>query len=331
MTRLAALAALCLALGACQARDQARDPMARLAHAPSVPSRHVALEANLDRMLDAGAVGGASPRRATPIVAMPRWIGRPVALEEREEGGAFGQIVSLDLGPAGALRGNRVSVALVGGDAGPDVPPRPTEAGIREELAAQFPDMAMQVVPRASANAYGPYGLAIGRSAGGARCLYAWQWIETPPALEPGTPRSGPLSLRVRLCRADISLEAMAAAVTQLRLVPRFEGEAPVASRPVARSARSARPRAHDRASVARRAEPAAATAATIPANPAPREAGGRLYLGAEPSAAPPAVPAVAWSRPSPAAAAAAMPAEPAVSADPLPPEAFRGPAGGRS
>ena len=55
---------------------------------------------------------------------------------------------------------------------------KPTEAGIRSELSSQFPKMTMQVVDHPRSNAYGPYGLAVGRWANGTRCIYAWQWID---------------------------------------------------------------------------------------------------------------------------------------------------------
>ena len=55
---------------------------------------------------------------------------------------------------------------------------KPTQEGIRLELSERFPQRAMQVVARPMRNVYGPFGLAIGRGAGEARCIYAWQWID---------------------------------------------------------------------------------------------------------------------------------------------------------
>ncbi len=50
-------------------------------------------------------------------------------------------------------------------------------------------------------NKYGPFGFAVGRSAAGDNCLYAWQLIEPKEAalFVPG----GSISVRLRLCDAD--------------------------------------------------------------------------------------------------------------------------------
>ncbi|TGD95931.1 cellulose biosynthesis protein BcsN [Methylobacterium nonmethylotrophicum] len=300
MIRASALAAATLALGACTARESA------------VTQRF----ASLDAALPSGPGRRSAP---TPVVVLPAWIGRPVALRERDGPGGFEQEIAL--APAGHRGGgdHRVRVvsprdgaldAVLGG--------KPTEAGIRAELAGAFPGVAMQVVTRSSANAYGPYGLAIGR-AGAMRCLYAWQWIPAAPVLEGGG--STPLSLRLRLCRNDVTFEAMAAAVTQLRLVPRFSGT-PVPVPSAVRPLRQARP-----VPMARPA-PVAPAPASDPAPAGPR------YLGTEgperrPSAA--SVPGLplrgallgAIDGPGPSPAAARLPPGAAI----LPPEATGGPA----
>ncbi len=94
---------------------------------------------------------------------------------------------------------------------------RPTEPGIRSEIGAQFPHLVMQVVERPSSNMYGPYGLALGRAGGDVRCLYAWQWIDAN-RMPAGAGVTGPLSLRVRLCQAGTSFDAMAALVDHLAI-----------------------------------------------------------------------------------------------------------------
>jgi Cellulose biosynthesis protein BcsN len=93
---------------------------------------------------------------------------------------------------------------------------KPTEAGIRSELASQFPKMPMQVVDRPRSNAYGPYGLAVGRWANGTRCVYAWQWIDNVKGTPSG--EGGPASVRVRLCRKDVTLDQLAANVDRLKI-----------------------------------------------------------------------------------------------------------------
>ena len=96
---------------------------------------------------------------------------------------------------------------------------KPTEAGIRAELAAMFPRMLMQVVEQPRSNAYGPYGLAIGRWVNGVRCIYAWQWIDDVKTELPGQTAHA-ASVRVRLCRAGTSLDQMAAYVDRLQIEP---------------------------------------------------------------------------------------------------------------
>lgn len=315
MIRPLALAAL-FALGACTAREQAASP------------RFASLDASLP-----GGRARPAPVAATPIVVLPAWLGRPVALRERDAEGGFEQAITL---AAAGRRGGYDDLVLVSSardgalDAVPGV--KPTEAGIRAEIAAAFPGVAMQVVTRPSANAYGPYGLAIGR-AGAARCLYAWQWIPEAPVREGGA--LAPLSLRVRLCRGDLTLEAMAAAVNQLRLVPRFAGE------PVATPA-SAEPRPRHRSRNARRTARHEPRPESVPAlSVAESSAAGPRYLGAEAAERPsspggptgdpargafPLRSALLGGADAPSPAAASLPPGAAI----LPPEATRGPAAPR-
>jgi hypothetical protein len=290
-----ALAAATLALGACTAQERAAAPRF----------------ASLDAALPAGTIR----RRATPVVVLPAWIGRPVALRERDGAGGFEQAITL---AAPGHRGGRHDLMLVSSPREGGLDAKPTEAGIRAELASAVPGVAMQVVTRPSANAYGPYGLAIGRT-GATRCLYAWQWIPEAPVRAGGAP--APLSLRLRLCRDDVTVEAMAAAVTELRLVPRHAGE------PVATSVRAARrPPRPPRREAAEQAR--AAPAATVPApEPAPS---GLRYLGEVAGGGPAAIGAspgplrsiLAGAIEAPSPAVAGLPPDAAI----LPPEATRGP-----
>ncbi|WP_162561092.1 cellulose biosynthesis protein BcsN [Methylobacterium terrae] len=302
MIRPLVLAAAALALAACTAQERPAGP----------------LFASLDASLPPAPVRRA---RATPVVVLPAWIGRPVALRERDGPGGFEQALTLaapgrsggrdDLVLVSSPRAGALDAALGG---------KPTEAGIRAEIAAAFPGVAMQVVTRPSSNAYGPYGLAVGR-AGAARCLYAWQWIAEAPLREGGAP--APLSLRVRLCRDDLTVEAMAASVSQLRLVPRFAGE-PVAA-PATAGSRPAR-RVH------RQAPPASAPAPAFAAAPPEPAPSGPRYLGAEGAPRGPVLSggtvrnALLGTLDAPSSPTASLPPDAAI----LPPEATRGPAAPR-
>jgi Cellulose biosynthesis protein BcsN len=104
---------------------------------------------------------------------------------------------------------------------------RPTEASIRSEIEARFPGASMQIVNQRHLNPYGEFGLAIGRMSDGARCIYAWQWIDDVHLNGTVTLRTGdeadpnlvsPASLRVRLCRLNTSVDDLVALVQKVRL-----------------------------------------------------------------------------------------------------------------
>ena len=327
-----AVALAALGLGACTVRDPARTS--------ATGPRYASLDANLSATHD-GRSAEPAPRAATPVAVLPAWIGRPMRLRERDEADAFEQIISLASGPQPEASENAVMLRVArtrGGEADGATPSgRPSEAGIRAELDATFPGMPMRVVTRPASNAYGPYGLAVGRSPRGSRCLYAWQWIEEAPALDATASR--PVSLRVRLCRGDLTLEAMAAAMNQIKLVPRFEGN-PVMGATAARSRPAARPYGRVAAGSGHAGEPLAEPAPPVeraampapePAAPPPGAPPGRRYLGVidSPAASQPALPALTAAGPAglrgvyvgagPVAGSGTLAAD-------LPPEALRGP-----
>lgn len=324
-----ALALTALVLGACTARDETR--------LASGVVRHASLDALVDR--GPGRAGATAPTRpVTPVAVLPDWIGRPTRLRDREGADLYEQAVSLDLSSRGSARENLVLLRLYRADAGADAADRvtgpggrPTEAGIRAELASAFPGTEMQVVTRPAANAYGPYGFAVGRAPGGARCLYAWQWIAAAPDLDPASGRPGPLSLRVRLCRADITLEAMAAAMNQIKLVPRHEGTAvgtaAISHHAVRTVQRPARPRHAAGIPGSAPAGPPTQSSATPVGVAAPA---GRRYLGVPDATASDEAPP-RGADPGPAALSRAFVGAPppapseGITAD-LPPEALRGP-----
>ena len=136
---------------------------------------------------------------------------------------------------------------------------KPTEASIRAELSTRFPRMAMQVVERPHHNNYGPYGLAVGRWANGARCIYAWQWIEDLK-IAGASQAPSPASIRIALCRNGGTLDLLAGMVDQLRLDPAQAEPRLVESAPVA-TQRKHLPRrdvGSDERRNSRRAQPAA-------------------------------------------------------------------------
>lgn len=104
----------------------------------------------------------------------------------------------------------------------------PSENGIRNEILSRFPDVQMNIVTRPMRNGLGPFGLAIGRHPSGARCVFAWQWVDDLREATPGTSslakmnalmagRGLATSIRIRLCRSDSTVDQLAAHIEGLR------------------------------------------------------------------------------------------------------------------
>lgn len=76
---------------------------------------------------------------------------------------------------------------------------------LHAEIADKFPDMAMQISSLYVQNRYGPFGFAVGRSAIGGNCLYAWQTITRNryATLIDGT--GGKIDIRLQFCDAAAS------------------------------------------------------------------------------------------------------------------------------
>ena len=168
------------------------------------------------------------PSGASAVIMLPSAAGEVAQVRERSFSNGFGQAVQLQ-GEGSAKDVNRVEITvatLKGEGAGHNRAPmaKPSEAGIKAEIAARFPGVAMQVVKRPMSNAYGPYGLAIGRRLGGARCIYAWQWIDDVRGTAGSRPRwmtlgrAIPASVRVHLCRSDLTIDQLAAYVDQMTI-----------------------------------------------------------------------------------------------------------------
>lgn len=230
MTRLAPALLACLALGACTS-----------------PPENVARRPSLDEI----ATGSVSTVRAPPLVgeriasgpagregeltvALPSWVGPRGPTEVRRFEDGYTTVAPIGRTPRNAegRDGATLGVRLIGegGLEGSVSIAKPTEAGIRAELAEQFPDVDMKVTGRSARNTYGPYGFAVGRRADGTRCLYAWQWVDDVQPRLGKTEARIPGSVRVRLCHADLTFEALAASIDQLKLVP--DGRALATSRP---------------------------------------------------------------------------------------------------
>ena len=210
-----AMLALCLGLAGCHsASDPSSVSLEQSMSPPSVgPSQMMALTSP-------GQSAPSSHAPSQPVASLPAEAGAVGSVREHEYVNGFRQDILLK---GNAVKGVPNSLTLLTrttrqttlDEATPLF--KPTEPAIRAELGRQFPHIAMQVVERSSTNNYGPYGLALGRGPGTIRCLYMWQWIdENRLPAEAGV--TGPMSVRIRLCQADTTFDAMAALVDRLSI-----------------------------------------------------------------------------------------------------------------
>jgi hypothetical protein len=121
------------------------------------------------------------------------------------------------LKPSQVNLGLRTATRSEPGDGPAIVLDKPTEAAIRVELASEFPTMEMRIVDPPRTNAYGVYGLAAGKWANGAACIYAWQWLKRLDALD-SSDVAAPVSLRVRYCRMGATPNQLASLIDGIRL-----------------------------------------------------------------------------------------------------------------
>ena len=200
--RIPALVGFCFVIGACTHGDE------HLSLEQSVPSKNANMMALAPRQ-------GPMPH-GRPIAVLP---GEQVA-SVKEHGYVNGLRQDILL-KGGAMRGVQNSITILARTSRQEtldeqVPlVRPSEQQIRSEIGGAFPHLDMQIAERESSNAYGPYGLALGRAAGDLRCAYMWQWIDEN-RLPAEAALAGPMSIRARLCQAGVTFDAMAAEMDHL-------------------------------------------------------------------------------------------------------------------
>jgi hypothetical protein len=186
-----------------------------------------------------GAGGGtaAPPAISEAIMLLPEESGALKEIKERHYPNGTKQEIFLDSGKSGA--GDNILEVSVQTAAPRDGRSadlqlwRPTQQGIRNEIIGRFPDVRMNIVTRPSANSYGPVGLAIGRHAGGASCVFAWQWIENirDPQRQAGgfslfgqalSGKTNNASVRIRLCSKQYTADQLVAQIESLRMGDRL-------------------------------------------------------------------------------------------------------------
>lgn len=207
------------------------------------------------------------------LLRLPDGRDAALGLRERRQGQGVAQEIAL---PArGGAGRSLLTIAVHDQTASPDlVPGKPSETGIRAEIAAAFPGRAFRVVVKPRQNAFGPYGLAVSAGADGQRCVYAWQWLDRSER-RVHEALGGSASWRARICRRNQNLDEIAAALDQIAIGVQPYGV--IAPEP----ARAATPKT-PRRPVARTAPEPGRTRAVEPAFALPMVApGGQRYLAA--------------------------------------------------
>ncbi|MBG0809321.1 cellulose biosynthesis protein BcsN [Methylosinus sp. H3A] len=183
-----------------------------------------------------GATAGPPPAQgvearsgAASILALPAEARVRGGLEERRYANGWRQSVALDRAIMG--KGwNELTIDIraqpAGGGREGEIPMgKPTEEGVRQELALRFPTTRMRIVAKPLRNELGPFGLAVGPSPDGARCAFAWQWVDDlravarPEAAATTIVRGDeiPASIRLRLCRKGVTEQQFADWFSRLR------------------------------------------------------------------------------------------------------------------
>ncbi len=285
--RPVAAALLVLAAAGCAARDEVRNTRSLEAFASSSAAPTFEAAPTPARDLPASAA----------LLRLPPGAETAVSVGERREGGRRVQEITLARREGGER--NRLLLTLYGGRA--SASERPSEAGIRAELAEAFPGERPRVLTQPRHNGFGPYGLALVAGPGARRCVYAWQWLDGADA-RVRSRLGGDASWRGLICRDDATLDQIAGGFDRLDIGSAGRGETkPAQARRPATTHAAARPAAQAPALAPERLQPAPQTSY-----------GGGRYL-APVTALPPGAPQAAGQ------------AAPALDAS-LPAEAYRGP-----
>lgn len=82
-------------------------------------------------------------------------------------------------------------------------------SNIGTELRQLFPGVRMQRSPFYVQNRYGPFGYAVGRSASGDTCIYAWQRLTSTGSTQTLIGNKGSIQIRLRLCDQSLPEERL--------------------------------------------------------------------------------------------------------------------------
>ncbi len=162
---------------------------------------------------------GADP--ALLLVDMPGPGGAVTDFRETAFSNGLRQVATLEGGVSGLGR-NQIEIAVETRPSNTDSVniSRPTEGGVRREILTRFPGVEMRILTQPRSNGLGVFGLAIGRTRHGARCAFAWQWVDDirksgdrSVFARFGGEAPAPASIRVHMCRTDATVDDLAATI----------------------------------------------------------------------------------------------------------------------
>ena len=177
---------------------------------------------------DVAPVSYRAPLPQDALVSLPEKAGTVVGISEKHYENGIEQTVIL-AGDATTPGENTLLVGMrkrrpenYGADRMLELK-KPEQRDIVQELRQGFPGVTMHISGRIGANTYGHFGYASGTGKSGTQCFYAWQWIDgrTGQGSLFGFDRlrqSQDLSLRVRMCRKDLTEDRFVTTLEALRL-----------------------------------------------------------------------------------------------------------------
>jgi hypothetical protein len=105
------------------------------------------------------------------------------------------------------------------------LPDRPlNEADLMSEAQDALPDAPLRISTNYMQNRYGPFGYAVGRSAHGDTCVYAWQRLETPEQKLNIVNSRNTISIRIRICDPKAGEATLASLMMNLSVNVRLSG-----------------------------------------------------------------------------------------------------------
>ena len=179
---------------------------------------------------------GGAPRSTIAVLALPGSAGSIKDVRERHYTNGTRQEILLE-GSPGTPGQNVIDVSVrtnasenSGGSflsMGP-----PNERGIRNEILGRFPDVRMNIVTQPMSNRFGVFGIAIGKHRDGARCVFAWQWVDDLRSTARGISnltkfgamvggRQLATSIRIRLCQKGATVDQLAGYIQGLEVMGR--------------------------------------------------------------------------------------------------------------